>query len=216
MDAPSPPPLSCLGGATAPPEIEPDLARVATLPPAARDGLWDVLLPSLEEPVPSAIERLLDDYCARHRVADEHLARAIKACRFLVREAAKLDLDADAFAKDVAAVSRDPSIERLLSSGYERAKALVRAQILRAVLLDHGQALTGVDWRLDHVATSSHGARLHAPIAILTLRSQDGDRSRRTTFHAPLSAVAELRAACDAILATSRPSSDAAPPRREP
>jgi len=227
MEHPAPAPLLCLSGSAAPPEIEADLARVATLPPSARDSLWDVLLPSLEDPLPSAMERRLDDFCARHRVADEHLARALKACRFLLREAAKLDLDLPSFTKDLAQVARDPAIGALLAAGYERAKSLVRKQILRAVLLDHGQALTSVDWRLDHVTASSHGARMNAPIAILTLRAQEADRSTRTTFHASLAAIAELRAACDAILsARATPaagrSPDAAgpaleiPPRRDP
>ena len=213
MDPAASPPsaLLCLAGAAAPPEIVADLARVATLPQAAREPLWEVLGPSLEEPLPASMERQLDEFCARHRVADEHLARALKACRFLLREAAKLDLDAAAFAKDVATVAREPAIADLLTSGYDRAKAAVRKQILRSVLLDHGQALIGVDWRLDHATASSHGAKLSAPIAILTLRSQEADRSLRTTFHASLAAVAELRAACDAIL-----SARAADPRRDP
>lgn len=192
--------LLCLAGSPAPPEIEADLARVATLPQAARDNLWDVLLPSLEEPLPPAVERRLDDFCARHRVADEHLARALKACRFLLREAAKLDLDAASFASDVAKLASDSASLDLLAAGYERAKLTVRRQILRAVLLEHGRVLTGVDWRLDTAVASSHGARMTAPIAILTLRHQEGDTAGRTTFHLPLTAVAELRAACEALL----------------
>jgi hypothetical protein len=159
-----------------------------------------VLGPSLEEPLPASVERDLDAFCARHRVADDHLARALKACRFLLREAAKLDLEAAAFASDLAKVSPDPVVVALLAAGYERAKRVVRRQILRAALLEHGRVLTGADWRLDTMTASSHGARMSAPVAVLTLRHQDGDKEGRTTFHAPLAAVAELRAACEAIL----------------
>lgn len=202
MDPAASPPsaLLCLAGAAAPPEIVADLARVATLPQAAREHLWEVLGPSLEEPLPASMERQLDEFCARHRVADEHLARALKACRFLLREAAKLDLDAASFASDVTKLAPDPASLDLLAAGYERAKLTVRRQILRAVLLEHGRVLTGVDWRLDTAVASSHGARMTAPIAILTLRHQEGDTAGRTTFHLPLTAVAELRAACEALL----------------
>lgn len=209
------PALLCLGGAAAPPEITSDLARVATLPAAARDNLWDVLLPSLEEPLPAAVERRLDEFCARHRVADEHLARALKACRFLLREAAKLDLDAPSFAKDLASVARDPATEKILASGYEVAKTNVRKQILRSVLLDHGPVLAGVDWRLDTITASSHGAKLHAPVAVITLRAQEGERTSRSTFHATLAVIAELRAACDSILSARETAISGSPARGE-
>src|SRR5262245_53531987 len=87
-----PPSLRALGGAAAPPAIEADLERVLALPPEARQGLWEVLGPCLAEPLTAEVEERLDRFCRAHQLASADLARAIKACRFLLRQAAAADL----------------------------------------------------------------------------------------------------------------------------
>lgn len=127
--------------------------------------------------------------------------RALKACRFLLREASRADLDAAAFAADVDALSGcSEEIRAILLAGYDAAKGLLRREILRKSLLDHGRLLVGVDWRLDQVLASGHGANLGTPVGVLTLRYRDGERQERLTLHALPEVLRELRDACDRLL----------------
>src|SRR5262245_41439450 len=82
--------LRCLGGGEAPPELGDDLRRLLSLPREALEHFWQVLGPSLQAELSQQTERLLDVYCAAYKIDDEDLARAIKACRFLLREAARI------------------------------------------------------------------------------------------------------------------------------
>ena len=41
----------------------------------------------------------------------------------------------------------------------------VRRELLRGALIDHGNVLEGVDWRLDQVQTSTGGASSASPSA---------------------------------------------------
>jgi hypothetical protein len=171
------------------------------LPPAAKRQLWQALGPSLTEPVPPEVERLLDAFCARHGVSDVDLATALKACRFLLREASRADLDAAAFAADVDALSGgSEEIRTILLAGYEAAKSVLRREILRNSILDHGRLLAGVDWRLDRVLASEHGSNIGASVAVLTLRYREGDRQERLTLHVLPETLRELRDACDKLL----------------
>src|SRR5580704_9887788 len=90
--------LYCLGGGEAPPDLGVDLLRLPRLPAEALQKLWQVLAPSLAENIAKETEELLDVFCAAYRVDDEDLARAVKACRFVIREAAQRDVPAGAVA----------------------------------------------------------------------------------------------------------------------
>src|SRR6516165_10675432 len=106
MDGPPPSiALRCLGGEVAPPELAGDLRRVLDLPAEALGRFWHVLGPSLGEPLPREAGPLLDGYCRAHHLDAEGLAHAVKACRFLLREAARRDLSREDFAADVATLS---------------------------------------------------------------------------------------------------------------
>ncbi|WP_437668732.1 COMM domain-containing protein [Sorangium sp. So ce131] len=205
QEAPALPRLRCLGGAPPPPELAADLRRLLELPAGARQRLWEALGPSLAEPVPAAVERLLDEFCRRHEVDAEGLARVLKACRFLVREASKRDLDRAALATDLAtltpaSVEEGEQIQAVLLAGYEKAKAVVRREILRGALLDHGKLLAGVDWRIDTISAASRGAKIEAPVVVLTLSYQEGGRSERITLQATPEMLRELQRACAQIL----------------
>ncbi|WP_437933199.1 COMM domain-containing protein [Sorangium sp. So ce341] len=203
-EAPSPrPELASLGGAPPPPELAADLRRLLDLPEGARQRLWEALGPSLGEPVPAAVERLLDGFCRRHEVGSEALARVLKACRFLVREASKRDLDRAALAADLAALAPGEGaeeIQAILLAGYDQARAVVRREIVRGALLDHGKLLTGVDWRIDSIAAASRGAKIAAPVVLLTLSYQEGDQRSRITLQATPDLLRELQQICAQIL----------------
>jgi hypothetical protein len=73
----------------------------------------------------------------------------------LVWQASSRGLPRDAFAADLASLHPSKELADVLLACYEAARAQVRRELLRGALLDHGNVLDGVDWRLNHVATSS-------------------------------------------------------------
>lgn len=200
-DAPRAPALRCLDDGPAPAEIVTDLSLFAGLPEGARRAFWTALGPSLAEPLPRAVEAELDDFCGRHGAKGDTLARVLKACRFLVREASKRDLPLAAFAEDVAALAgADAEVRAVLAAGYEKARAIVRRELVQEALLAHGTVLTNIDWRIDVMRASSSGARLNVPVAHLALDYRDGDKPGRLVLQLPLATVEELKRACEAIL----------------
>lgn len=201
VNAPDVARLRCLDGGCAPPEIAADLRLVAALPEPARRALWTALGPSLQEPLVPVVETQLDDFCRRHAVNDGDLARVLKACRFLVREAAKRDLPLTVFMEDVTALAGAESETSLvLASGYEKARALLRRDMLGEALRAQGTVLTGIHWRLDTIRASSTGVRASADVALMTLEYLEGDRAGRLVLHLPLTEVEALKRACEEIL----------------
>jgi hypothetical protein len=197
-------PLYTLGGRPAPPEIARDLALLLELSPPAKARLWEALGPCLVEPLPDTVEARLDAFCQAHGARAEILAPALKACRFLVRQASARDLPQGRFAEDLANLHPSPEIADILLAGYEAAKAQVRRELLRGALLDHGNVLVGVDWRIDQVVTSSRGGLLHAPVGVLTLRYRAGGKEERLSVQIVPEALRELHQACESLAAANR------------
>jgi hypothetical protein len=164
--------------------------------------LWPVLAPSLSETIPPELEGRLDQFCATFHLDEEDLARVIKACRFVLREAAQRDVPSSAVAADLDALCPGvPLVRQFVLAGFEPAKAQVRGEMLAAAVLEHGQLLVKVGWRRDAILATDKSAKLRAPVAVLTLHYRDGAESRRLTLHALPDVVRELRAACDEVLA---------------
>ncbi len=194
-------PLHCLGGAECSPDIGADLLRLARLPPEALQKLWQVLAPSLAETLSAETGQLLDMFCAAYRVESDDLARAVKACRFLIREAASIDLPAAAFAEDIERLCPDvPLIREILMAGYEPAKARLREEVLRAALVDHGKLLVRAQWRADAILASERGKRLGMPVTLLTLHYRDGADVGRITLQVMPDMMQELKKICDEML----------------
>jgi|SRR5580700_4335460 hypothetical protein len=197
-------PLQSLGGQPAPPEVERELALVLDLPPSARARFWEALGPCLVEPLPDTVEARLDAFCAAHEAPAELLARALKASRFLVWQASSRGLSREAFAADLASLSPSPELANVLLAGYDAARAQVRRELLRGALLDHGNVLDGVDWRVDHVATSSRGGVLREPVGVITLRYRAGGSPERLTVQLVPEALRELHQACESLAAAAK------------
>jgi hypothetical protein len=175
--------LRCLRGKPTPPDLATDLRGLTRLPDAARAGLWSVLGPSLTEPLSAQAEGLLDAFCRAHRLRRDDLSRPVKACRFLLREAASANVERTVFVQDLRALcGRDDVLEQFFVAGYDAACQVVRQEVLQGTLADHGKLLTGVDWRLDSVQASSRGSKMRIPVALLTLRYREGDQARRITL----------------------------------
>jgi len=201
MGEPGPIPLSCLRGGAAPPDLGDDLRRMLRLPSEAAHALWQVLAPSLADKLTKEQEQLLDLFCAAYRIDDDDLARVLKACRFLVREGARIDLPAQALGEDIDRVCPDaPLVKELLLAGYETAKAQLRHDVLRAALADHGNLLIGAKWRLDAVQATEQATGLRSPVALLTLVYRDGPETKRLTLQVLPDMMGELKGICEQVL----------------
>jgi hypothetical protein len=193
--------LFCLGGGEAPPDLGADLLRLLRLPPEALQTLWQVLAPSLAETIAKETEQLLDVYCAAHKLDEDDLARAIKACRFVIREAAQRDLPAGALAEDLDRLcAGDPLVKELVLAGYEPAKQQIRHEAVKAAIADHGKLLVGVKWRVDAIQGSERGARLGTQVALLTLHYLEGAEAGRVTLQVLPDMMGELKQVCEKVL----------------
>jgi hypothetical protein len=178
-----------------------DLALLGTMPPNARRSFWVALAPTLPDPIPPRSEVALDTFAATHGVEERTLARALKACRHLLREAAAHDVTVEDFAADLAALDGDEGeLRALLLPGFAEAKARLREELVSRAISAHGKVLVGADWRLDLVAASSKVEELRTPIAIVTLELLDEGESRRVTFQATADALRRLSKVCDDLL----------------
>lgn len=199
----TPPPvrLHSHGGSEAPPDLAADLRRLLRMPPEALGKIWQALGPCLADKLSEETERLLDVFCAAYRLSDDDLARAIKACRFLIQGAARLDLPAEQLGDDIERLCPDaPLLQELLLAGYDRAKAAIRQEIVKAALTDHGKLLIGAQYRVDVIDASERGARLRQPVVMLTLQYCEGMETGRVTLQVLPDMVAELRRICDRVL----------------
>jgi hypothetical protein len=188
--------LHCLPGRSPPPELAGDLGRLRRLPAPAQGRLWEALGPSLREPMAREVEARLSAFCQQLGADPDELAPLLRACRFLLRAAARLDLASARFAEDLAALGADARTTELLLAGYEKAKSVLRLEILESTLTEHGKLLLGVDWRHDTINASQHGSALAAPVAVLTLRYQEGKQEQRLTLQALPSVLEQLERAC--------------------
>ena len=198
---PAPVRLYCLGGGEAPPGLGADLLLLLGLPPEALQKLWQGLAPSLAETVAPETGQLFDLFCSAYRVDGDRLALAIKACRFLIREAARLDVPAGALAEDLDRLCPDdPLVKELLLVGYEPAREHIRREIIKLALVDHGKLLVALNWRVDAVQASERGMRLGMPVAMLTLHYREGAESGRITLQVLPDMLGELKGVCEKIL----------------
>jgi hypothetical protein len=179
--------LQCLAGRSPPPELAGDLGRLARLPARAQGRLWDALGPSLREPMPREVEARLSAFCQQLGADPDELAPLLRACRFLLREAARLDLPRARFAEDLAALGADAHTAEILLAGYEKAKGVIRLEILESTL-----------------NASQHGSALSAPVAVLTLRYQEGKEERRLTLQALPGVLEQLERACAELRSLKR------------
>lgn len=196
-------PLFCLGGQAAPEAIAKDLLALARLPERARARFWEALGPALPDPLPASVEPALDGFARTFEVSKDELARALRASRFLVREASARGLDRERFGEDVvrlAGGSLSPEaavIAPLLLSRYDAARASLAAGALRETLADHGAVVESIEWRVDGVLASSRGDAGAARIAVLTFDYREGVRKDRITLHLSPEKLEELRRALE-------------------
>lgn len=198
--------LFCLDGEKAPDAIAADLRLVASLPEKARARFWEALGPALPEPVPESVETALDAFARAFDVPSNELARALRASRFLVREASARGLDRTQFEEDIIRLCggtlapEAAIIAPILLSRYEAARASLGATAFRETIADHGYVLRSVEWRIDSVLASSRGNTGGARVAVLTLGYGRSNEEKQLTVHVTPDKLEELRRACERML----------------
>lgn len=197
------PRLASLGGEVAPEGFASDLARLADLSEDARRDLWSVLGPSLPDVLEPRLESALGDFAARYGVPDADLAHGLKAARFLVRSAAKLNVTFDAARADLDALLDDERagpLIRALEPRWNEAVRTLRGELVRGALTEHGALLTASSWRLDAIVACERAVDLAAPVVLLTLRYRAHGEERAMTLQALPDEIEGLKRALDAAL----------------
>ena len=190
--------LNCCQGNHPPSFVVDGWKRFIGFPEQARNGFLSLLVPAMREPADPENRQRVGTFSNGYGLAEEAVVAALRSCNFLLRQASMLDLDADAFQKDIAELSGgDLQTAGPILANYNAAKADLRLQILRETLADHGNVLVGLDWRVDNVTTSDRGVKLHSDVVFLTLRYRDGNKAERITLQLTPEAVKELRLFCE-------------------
>ncbi|HEY4116202.1 MAG TPA: hypothetical protein VGM56_00050 [Byssovorax sp.] len=193
--------LALLGGQRPGRDLVDDAARFAALPDAARARIWDVLGPSLAEPVPRAVEAIVKRFGEAHGVDGTTVARAVRAGRVALRAAAALDLDAARFEADLVALAGGArALADALLPGYDRAKARVRAELAQRTVADHGRLLERVQWRVDTLGSSDRVVGLRLPVVTLTLHYREAGKLEQLSVQVLPDVLRQLRGVCDRVL----------------
>jgi hypothetical protein len=199
-----PPPtirLHAFGGEEAAPELLADVRRALALPATAKQRLWEVLGPSLAGSVPSEVDRQLRRFADAHKADGMLLARALKGCRTLLRQAAAIGLSPQLLAEDLTTIAGGaPDLGALLVHGYEHVNERLRMDIHRAAIAEHGKLLTGVRFRVDFLSASDQGVRLRFPAVTLTLHYREGTRNDQVTLQVLPDVMKQLHGVCEQVL----------------
>jgi hypothetical protein len=193
--------LHAAGGATPPSDVAEGLRRLASMPAEAIAKFWQALAPCLRDPRSEETGRILDVFCSAYRLAEDDLAAAIRACRFLIEGGVRLDLPAERLGEDIDRLCPEaPEIKVLLLAGYEPIKAELRQIMLAGAIADHGNLLVGAQWRVDIVDSTDRGARLGVPVVMLTLHYREGRDMKRITLQALPDMMGRLKEVCDQVV----------------
>jgi len=196
--------LKCLAGAGAPPDMVRDLRALAELPAAARESIWSVLGPALNEHLPADLDRGISAFARLHGADPAALAGTVRAYRILIRSAFSVSASPRDLAVDLDAVATDEAEGELLRTaiipGFPSAQQLLQQEATGGAVGDHGRVLVGVDWRLDRLIASTRGDAEGAFVGMLTLSFVEGKEERRLTVQALPDTVAKLREACDRMM----------------
>jgi len=200
-------PLRCLAGAGAPPELVTDLRLLAALPQSARQQIWTVLGPALNRRLPADMDARGAAFARDHELEPRAVASLLRAYRMILRNAFLVAASPRDVASDLDDVAADAAQGELLREailpGFPAARALLQQEASGGAIGDHGQLLVNVDWRLDRLVASTRGSADDAFVGMLTLTYREGDKHTRLTMQALPDTVAQLRNACDSMLAAA-------------
>jgi hypothetical protein len=200
----SSPELRCLGGAQAPVDMGVDLRRLVAFDVPPREQFWLVLRAYLRPELDDEAERVITGYCDEHGLTPAELAAPVKATRHLFREGARYDATHEDLAADIMAlvdIEDAQTLVGLLLPWYEDLLPLLRRQLIRQTVSDHGKVVVETRWRLERIVASDRARGLDTPVAVVTFSYLDGKEERRTTLHFLPDQLAALQAATTEMLA---------------
>jgi len=205
--------LRSLGGMQPNEQILEDWKRLQALPPRALESFYDLLKPSLGpgRARPQDLENQAQAYCQLYDVRPSNLSSALRSCGFLLTRASQLALPAESFRRDLESLCTDtPAVVDTLMQHYDEARGLIRQEMVQGSLFDHGKVLMGIDWRVDTIQASNHGADIGLPVALLTLRCQQGQPDagnvERISVYAVPEVVRQLRMLAETLERQMTPS----------
>ncbi len=192
--------LACLDGGPSPEGLAADVALLRLVEGAARAELVDALAHVLHEPISAAADAALEALAQKRSLDTDLLGRVVRAVRFVLREAARRGLPEQALGADIDALTGgDPETRAIFVGGYGDALQIVRKEVLIDTIADHGNVLTGVEWRVDTIGRSSRGPSVEGSIAWLTLRYQREGQERSVSLQVVPGVLEELRRAVEAM-----------------
>ena len=193
-----PRPWHCFPEAGPPDAVIAGVRMLLGLPRGAQGNLWHLIRVGLEEPETPDHRQLLESYAMRFEANPAHLVGAVRACQFMLRQAAARKVEQDGFVKDLETLSAgDRAAVELLTPHYLRVRNQLRIQLLEETLADHGNVLVGFDWRIDTVNVSNHGELDQVPVVFMNLAYRNGDDTKKLSLQLSPSAVASLKAFWD-------------------
>ena len=179
-----------------PAPVRDGLVALQQLPGQVVAALWPMLELALTEPENPDSAQHLRRFAAGHGVDERGLLAAVRACDYLLRHAAALGLEADRFDGELAALAGEDA-RRLLAAHYPAARRWLREQALVDTLADHGNVLTGMDWRVDQVRGSHRAQELDSPVLFLRLHYRNGTDRRELPLQLTAEAAAQLQSLCE-------------------
>lgn len=194
------PSLQCLEGRAADPELVAAMGDLAALPRRAFEHLPEMVATRLDALADDQRDARLARICRKEELDLQQTRPAVVALASVFRAAAATNVDRGALEGDLVRLGlRSPLVELVLAL-YEECVGPLREEIVRATIAAHGPVLTGAEWRIDTVGSSSRGRQLDVPIALVTFQYQDGRESKRLTVQMLPEAVHGLRELCDHLL----------------
>ena len=185
----------CFPDGTPPEQVVVGWRMLLQLPPAALRNLWHLLTLALEQPENPDSRQLIEGYAQRYDANAGNVLGAVRACDFLLRQGASLNLDEAAFRADLVALSGgSPAGVDLILPRYVDVRQRLRERLLEDTLADHGNVLVGFDWRVDAVHLSNHGQMDDTTVVLLNLRYRSGNEQKNLAVQLPPRALASLKA----------------------
>jgi len=181
-----------------------DLRQLLTLPAAAREQFWVALQAYLRPELDEEAQRAITDYCMKHDVEPAEVAPPVKATRHLFRESIRRNSSKEELSTDVHALVDDDDARDLLAlllPWFEDFRPLMRKEMIRQTIADHGKVVVDTHWRVEHITSSDRGDGLNATVAVMTFNYLDGPEQRRVTLHFLPDQVGALRDAANEMLA---------------
>jgi len=191
------PKLATCGGQPAPPPVQEGWETLLTLPSSTLQTFAELLMASIADVDEEALGQAVTGFSGRHGLDTDAVVASIRACQYLLRQAAVLDLDAATFASDLQQLSGEQTGPlRVLVARYGPLKAQIRERLLLQTLMDHGKVLVGLDWRVDRVSASNRLSGPASDVVLLTLELQSTAGTERVNIQLPAQSLNLLQEFC--------------------